>query len=84
MHFFVSPTVDQQNDLYETGEEDKEDDETENCTLRSDDDVLSRQYCELDEKASTDAVENDGLNTNSEDDSPPGKLHENIIVVAKL
>ena len=50
--------------------------------MRSDDEVtdLSGQYCEQDEKAFLEAVENDGLSTKIEDDSPPeqGKLHENI------
>ena len=55
---------------------------TEDCCLRSDyhGTDLSGQYYELDEKASTEVVENDGEDNNSEYDSPPnqGKLHEHF------
>ena len=95
MHFFCqssNATEDQQNDQnHKTEEEDKvdygtdfdqEQESIENCSLKSNDEVtdFSGQYCEQDEKASSEAVENDELNTNLEDDSPPeqGKLQENI------
>ena len=70
----------------ETGDEEEENidqelqSKTEDYNLRSDyhGADLSGQFCELEEKTSTEAVENDGVDNNSEYDPPPerGKLHE--------